>query len=53
MANFVANNGLQPMIFPKINEMDCLIICVPTPLDIHEQPDMSYVEAASMTSVKI
>jgi len=27
--------------------MDCLIICVPTPLDEHEKPDMSYVEKAS------
>ena len=27
--------------------MDCLIICVPTPLKIQEQPDMSYVENAS------
>ena len=33
--------------FTKIKEADCLIICVPTPLDEHEQPDMSYVESAT------
>ena len=47
MANFVANNGSATNDISNLNEMDCLIICVPTPLDVHEQPDMSYVEAAS------
>ena len=47
MVNFVANDGSATNDISKLNEMDCLIICVPTPLDVHEQPDMSYVEAAS------
>ena len=47
MVNFVANDGSATNDTSKLNEMDCLIICVPTPLDVHEQPDMSYVEAAS------
>ena len=47
MANFVANKGSATNDSSKLNEMDCLIICEPTPLDVHEQPDMSYVEAAS------
>ena len=47
MADFVANDGSATNDITKLNEMDCLIICVPTPLDVHEQPDMSYVEAAS------
>ena len=47
MANFVANDGSATNDISNLNEMDCLIICVPTPLDVHEQPDMSYVEAAS------
>ena len=47
MANFVTNDGSATNDISKLNEMDCLIICVPTPLDVHEQPDMSYVEAAS------
>ena len=33
--------------FTKVQEADCLILCVPTPLDRHEQPDMSYVKSAT------
>ena len=47
MREFIDNGGSATTDFTKINAMDCLIICVPTPLDIHEQPDMSYVESAS------
>ena len=47
MGKFIGNGGSATTDFTKINTMDCLIICVPTPLDIHEQPDMSYVESAS------
>jgi len=47
MKKFIDNGGSATTDFTKINTMDCLIICVPTPLDIHEQPDMSYVESAS------
>ena len=49
MKNFVDNNGSATTEFSVIGDMDCLIICVPTPLDEHEQPDMSYVERASST----
>ena len=48
MKEFVnKNGGSAANEFSKIRDMDCLIICVPTPLDEHEQPDMSYVESAS------
>jgi len=47
MGQFIKNNGSATNDFSKIKNMDCLIICVPTPLDEHEQPDMSYVEKAS------
>ena len=47
MRKFIHNGGSATTDFTKINAMDCLIICVPTPLDIHEQPDMSYVKSAS------
>ena len=47
MKRFVENNGAATADFSKIKDMDCLIICVPTPLDNHEQPDMSYIESAS------
>ncbi|MEM7789881.1 MAG: nucleotide sugar dehydrogenase [Verrucomicrobiota bacterium] len=29
--------------FSKVSEVEAVIICVPTPLDTHRQPDMSYV----------
>ena len=47
MEKFIKNNGLATEDFKKLNDMDCIIICVPTPLDIHEQPDMDYIKAAS------
>jgi len=33
--------------FTKIKDADCLIICVPTPLNKNELPDMSYIVEAS------
>jgi len=47
MQSFVENKGSATNNFSEITNMDCLIICVPTPLDEHEQPDMSYVKSAS------
>jgi len=47
MKEFVDNKGSSTKEFSEIKNVDCLIICVPTPLDEHEQPDMSYVENAS------
>lgn len=38
--------------FSKINECDCVAICVPTPLDEYYQPDISYVEASTKECVK-
>ncbi len=32
--------------FSLIKYIDCIIICVPTPLDINKQPDMSYIRSA-------
>lgn len=30
--------------FSQLTEMDAIIICVPTPLDDHREPDLTYVE---------
>jgi UDP-N-acetyl-D-glucosamine dehydrogenase len=30
--------------YTEISEMDAVVICVPTPLDEHHQPDLSYIE---------
>jgi UDP-N-acetyl-D-glucosamine dehydrogenase len=29
--------------FSRLKEVDCIIICVPTPLNRHREPDMTYV----------
>ena len=29
--------------FSKLSDMDCIIVCVPTPLNKYSEPDMSYV----------
>lgn len=33
--------------YSKITEMDFIAICVPTPLDSHQQPDTSYIESSA------
>ena len=30
-------------VFSQLREMDCIIVCVPTPLNKYREPDMSYV----------
>jgi len=32
--------------YAKIGQADCVCICVPTPLDSHQQPDLSYVTSS-------
>ena len=38
--------------FSQINEVDAILLCVPTPLDHHREPDMSYVEETTKTVSK-
>jgi UDP-N-acetyl-D-glucosamine dehydrogenase len=33
--------------YSKISEVDAVAICVPTPLDVYQQPDTSYVESST------
>lgn len=35
--------------FSRLDEADALLMCVPTPLDHHREPDMQYVEKTTMT----
>lgn len=35
--------------FSRIKEADAVLMCVPTPLDRHREPDMEYVEKTSLT----
>ena len=37
--------------FAKAAQADCVCICVPTPLDDHQQPDISYVKASAESIV--
>ncbi|WP_394238247.1 nucleotide sugar dehydrogenase [Niallia oryzisoli] len=37
--------------FAQVAKADCVCICVPTPLDVHQQPDISYVEASAKAIV--
>ena len=44
-----ANHFLPTSDFGLLSQMDCIIICVPTPLDEYRQPDMSYVFKTART----
>jgi len=33
--------------FVKLSDMDAIIICVPTPLDDHREPDLSFIRATA------
>lgn len=35
--------------FAKVAQADCVCICVPTPLDAHQQPVISYVKASAQS----
>ncbi len=37
--------------FAQVVRADCVCICVPTPLDTHQQPDISYVKASALSIV--
>jgi UDP-N-acetyl-D-glucosamine dehydrogenase len=38
--------------FSRIKEVDCILICVPTPLTRYREPDLSYIEGTSETLSK-
>lgn len=38
--------------FSRLGEADAILMCVPTPLDHHREPDMSYVEKTTETASK-
>jgi len=38
--------------FSRLNEVDCILVCVPTPLGKHREPDISYIEGTSETIAK-
>lgn len=38
--------------FSQLAEADCVLVCVPTPLNKHREPDISYIETTSETISK-
>jgi UDP-N-acetyl-D-glucosamine dehydrogenase len=38
--------------FSRVKEVDCIIICVPTPLTKHREPDLSFIEKTAETLAK-
>lgn len=38
--------------FSRLKEVDCILVCVPTPLGKHREPDISYIEKTSQTISK-
>ena len=49
MKSFIENGSRATFEFNELETVDCILMCVPTPLDIYEQPDMSFVEKATST----
>src|SRR5699024_9211719 len=48
LSDLVKNGMLSATTdFSFIKDVDFVAICVPTPLDTHQQPDISYVKASS------
>ncbi|HET7101392.1 MAG TPA: NAD(P)-binding domain-containing protein, partial [Terriglobia bacterium] len=41
------NQFLPTADFSQLSAMDAVIICVPTPLDDHREPDLSYIRATA------
>ncbi|MEC9138787.1 MAG: nucleotide sugar dehydrogenase [Candidatus Thermoplasmatota archaeon] len=52
MTKFVKKGCKATSDFEELKHTDCILMCVPTPLDIYEQPDMSYVKSATKTISK-
>ncbi|WP_066175336.1 nucleotide sugar dehydrogenase [Bacillus marinisedimentorum] len=46
-----SGNLLATTDFAKVAQADCVSICVPTPLDRYQQPDISYVKASAESIV--
>ncbi len=53
LTDMVASGRLKATLdYSFIREVDCVAICVPTPLDEHFQPDISYVENSAREIAK-
>jgi len=48
----IANHFHPTSDFSELSEVDCIIICVPTPLNKYREPDMSFVFNTAQTIAK-
>jgi UDP-N-acetyl-D-glucosamine dehydrogenase len=51
IVSLVTSGFIATIDFSKIAEVDVMIICVPTPLGIHNEPDLSYIHG-TLESIK-
>jgi UDP-N-acetyl-D-glucosamine dehydrogenase len=50
MADLARSDRAEATVdFSRVAETDAILICVPTPLTAHREPDMTYVEATART----
>lgn len=50
VAGLVAERRFEPTAaFDRLGEADAILVCVPTPLDRHRDPDLSYVVRTTET----
>lgn len=53
LAEMISSGQLSATVdYSRIEECDAMTICVPTPLDEHQQPDISYVESSAKEIAK-
>lgn len=53
LADMIKDGKLEATTdYARIQDVDAVAICVPTPLDIYQQPDTSYVESSSKEIAK-
>ncbi len=53
LADLVKNGIIKATTdFSELSKVDFVAICVPTPLDAHQQPDISYVKSSTETIAK-
>jgi UDP-N-acetyl-D-glucosamine dehydrogenase len=53
LTKFTAQNLFSATAdFTRLNEPDCLLICVPTPLTANREPDLKYIEATGRAIAK-
>jgi UDP-N-acetyl-D-glucosamine dehydrogenase len=54
LARLIRENLFEPTAdLARLSEADCIIICVPTPLNDSRDPDLSYIEGTAQSIAKV